>query len=138
LNFFKVNIFLQTKLFTVQCALRSRGVFNVRIDYRQNNWKNIACLLRNHQSRKRVHLGKELECQLAKEDDLQSKSLSREMALRIFFNSITNYHRNNWKLIACLLRISRFQRIYIGQNLQCPLANEDDLQLKTVIKRICS
>ena len=32
----------------------------------------IGSLLQNHQSHKREHLGKELECQLATEDDLQS------------------------------------------------------------------
>ena len=34
--------------------------------------------------RKRVHLGKELECKLANEDDLQSKNAMTEIALRIF------------------------------------------------------
>ena len=34
--------------------------------------------------RKRVHLGKELECKLANEDDLQSKSAMKEIVLRIF------------------------------------------------------
>ena len=32
---------------------------------------------------KRVHLGKELECQLANEDDFQSKSVIKEIVLRI-------------------------------------------------------
>ena len=50
-------------------------VFNIRKAYRCNNWKLIACLLRNHQFKKRVHLGKQLECQLANEDDLRSKSV---------------------------------------------------------------
>ena len=40
-------------------------------------------LVRNHQSQKRVHLGKELECQLANEDDFPSKSVIKEIVLRI-------------------------------------------------------
>ena len=50
-------------------------VFNIRTVYHRNDWNYIACLLRNHQSQKRVHLGKKFECQLANEDDLQSKSV---------------------------------------------------------------
>ena len=50
-------------------------VFNIRIEYSRNDRQHYACLLRNHQSQKRVHLGKELECQLANEDDLQLKNV---------------------------------------------------------------
>ena len=35
--------------------------------------------------KKRVHLGKQLECQLANEDDLRSKSVIKEIVLRIVF-----------------------------------------------------
>ena len=47
-----------------------------------------------------------------------------------------DYCRNTLKHIACLLRNNKFKKrsIYISQNLQCPLANEDDLQSKTDIK----
>ena len=68
----------------------------------------IGSLLQNHQSHKRVHLGKELECQLAKEDDLQSKSNMKEIVLRIVFNSGIDYHCND---IACLVRNNK--KIYI-------------------------
>ena len=36
-------------------------------------------LIAKSQSKKRVHLGKQLECQLANEDDLQSKSVIKEI-----------------------------------------------------------
>ena len=47
-----------------------------------------------------------------------------------------DYRRNNLKHIACLLRNKRFHKkgVYIGQNFQCPLVNEDDLKSKTDIK----
>jgi len=51
-------------------GIRIGIVFNIRIEYSRNDRQHYACLLRNHQSQKRVHLGKELECQLANEDDL--------------------------------------------------------------------
>ena len=35
--------------------------------------------------KKRVHLGKQLECQLANEDELQPKSVIKEIVLRIVF-----------------------------------------------------
>ena len=85
--------------------------------------------------RKRLK-GQNLQWQLANEDDLQSKSVTKEIVLKIVFYIRTDYRRNNWKHIACLVQNNRFQKKNIGQNLQCPLANEDDLQSKTVMKKI--
>ena len=88
----------------------------------------IGSLLRNHLSQKRVHLGKQLECQLANEYNLKSKSSIKEIVFRMVFYIRNDYRCNNLKHIACVLRNNRFQKkVYIGQNLQCPLANEDDL-----------
>ena len=55
------------------------------MDYRCNDWKRFSCVLRNHRSQKKRHRGQNLECQLANEDDLQSKSVIKEIVLRIVF-----------------------------------------------------
>ena len=44
-----------------------------------------ACLLRNHQAQKRVHLGKQLECQIANKNDLQSKSVMKKIVFKLAF-----------------------------------------------------
>ena len=62
-----------------------RIVFNIRNAYRSNNWKLNACLLRNHQAQKRVHLGKQLECQIANKNDLQSKSVMKKIVFKLAF-----------------------------------------------------
>jgi len=70
----------------------------------------IGSLLRNHQSQKRVHLGKQLEFQLAKEDDLKSKKCLKKLFLEWIFYIRIDYRRNNLKHISCLLRNNRFQK----------------------------
>ena len=52
---------------------------------RCNDWKHFSWLLRNLISQKKRHRGQNVECQLAKEDDLQSKSFIKEIVLRIVF-----------------------------------------------------
>ena len=80
-----------------------------------------------HRSRKRVHLGQKYQCPLASEDDLQSKSIIKEIVFRIDFYSRNDRHEY-WKHIACILRNNSVQKKGIYRsNLQCPLANEDDL-----------
>ena len=55
------------------------------MNYRRNNWKHFSCVLRNHRSQKKRHRGQNLECQLANEDDLQSKNVIRDIVFRIVF-----------------------------------------------------
>ena len=55
------------------------------MDYRRNDWKRFSCELRNHKSQKKRHRGQNLECQLANEDELQSKSVIKDIVLRIVF-----------------------------------------------------
>ena len=48
-----------------------------------------------------------------------------------------DYHCNDWKHFRCVLRNHRSpKKRHKGQNLQCQLGNEDDLQSKSVIKKI--
>ena len=61
------------------------------MDYRRNDWKHFSCVLRNHRSQKKRHRGQNLECLLANEDDLQSKSAIKEIVLRI----VLFYKRND-------------------------------------------
>ena len=82
----------------------------IRNAYRFNNWKLNACLLRNHQSQKRVHLGKQLECQLANKNDLQSKSVMKEIVFKLVFSIRIDYSLNNFKHIAFLLLKDKFQK----------------------------
>ena len=68
-------------------------------------------LLHNyHQSQNRVHLGKQLECQLANKDDLKSKSVLKKLFLEWLFYIRIDYRRNYLKHISCLLRNNRFQK----------------------------
>ena len=55
------------------------------MNYRRNDWKHFSCVLRNHRSPKKRHRGQNLQCQLANEDDLESKSVIIEIVLRIVF-----------------------------------------------------
>ena len=48
------------------------------MNYRRNDWKYFSCVLRNHRSLKKRHIGQNLQYQLANEDDLQSKSVIKE------------------------------------------------------------
>ena len=78
-----------------------------------------------------------LQCPLANEDDLQSKNDLKWFVLRNYFLHRKNYRRNYWKHFSCILRNQRSpKKRHRGQNLQCQLANEDDLQPKSVIQEI--
>ena len=65
----------------------------------------IGSILRIYQSQKRVHLDKELKCQLSNKDVLQSKSVMREIVLRIVFHIRIDYRRNDSKKIVLFLKI---------------------------------
>ena len=43
--------------FSIIREIVRRIVFNIKSDYRPNNWKHCTLFTRNHQSQKRVHLG---------------------------------------------------------------------------------
>ena len=63
------------------------------MDHRCNDWKHFACVLciaKSQISEKR-HRGQNLQCKLANEDDLQSKSIVKEIVLRI----VLFYKRND-------------------------------------------
>ena len=65
------------------------------MNYRRNNWKHFSCVLRNHRSLKKRHIGQNLQCQLANGDDLQSKSVTKEIVLRFFFYIRIDYRRSS-------------------------------------------
>ena len=78
-----------------------------------------------------------MQCPLAKEDDLQSKTGTELFVLRTVFYIEMNYRRNYWKHFSCEFRNHRSpKKRHRGQNLQCQLANKDDLQSKSVMTEI--
>ena len=63
------------------------------MDYRRNDWKHFLCVT------------KKLQCQLSNKDDLQSKSVIKEIVLRINFYIRIDYRRNDFKQIVLILEI---------------------------------
>ena len=86
------------------------------------DWSSASCA--------KWHTGPEKEyirSKISVPDDLQSKSIIKEIVFRIDFYSRNDRHEY-WKHIACILRNNSVQKKGIYRsNLQCPLANEDDL-----------
>ena len=60
--------------------------------------------------KKRVHLGKQLKCQLANEDDLQSKPVTKDFVFGMYFYIEMDYRHYHWKHFACVLRYHRSQK----------------------------
>ena len=95
---------LQSKTVIKEIVLRI-VFFYSRIDYRRYQWKHLPCVLRNHRSQKKTLRSKLAVPVLANEDDLQSKSVIKEIVLRIVFYISIDYRHNESKQFVLSMEI---------------------------------